>query len=403
METIKTFNSEQLYANFTEADCNKALPNKEDYSYETARNRAYLNRLCQQILVPILEEDAQEKAQLLSAENSSQIWEFINGFAVNFTNLKLVIIPSENLDIEEFSIPAEWVEISQFVADYYLAVQVNVEEKWLRVWGFTSYQNLRIKGEFDESDRSYNIDAEDLYSDLNLIWLNYETENIINQPDSYNIKTHRQDACVTNQLDLLHKNQLIKKLSQPSNYSPRLTINSDDWKIIFGDEKTRKQIYQNRCFKIVNNISHWQRNTEENNWLFTDTLVNQYHISEVSLARMNKSERESTPEKLVLSRGKIIDLGIQIEGSFVALICKCEYDTETSRSILLKVCPGNNEKYLPPNIELIVYDEKDEVFLEAKSRQSDNWIQLQFQGEIGEEFSVKVALGEAFIKEYFRL
>jgi len=41
------------------------------------------------------------------------------------------------------------------------------------------------------------------------------------------------------------------------------------------------------------------------------------------------------------------------------------------------------------------------LFGGVRSRKADNWIQLEFRGELGEGFSVKVALGDASIVENF--
>ena len=46
-------------------------------------------------------------------------------------------------------------------------------------------------------------------------------------------------------------------------------------------------------------------------------------------------------------------------------------------------------------------DESGAIFLEAKARRADNYIQLQFSGSVGERFSVKVALGEVSMTENF--
>ena len=61
---------------------------------------------------------------------------------------------------------------------------------------------------------------------------------------------------------------------------------------------------------------------------------------------------------------------------------------------------GGGQTYLPREVQMIMLD-AGEVFLEARSRSADNWIQLEFSGEPGEQFSVKVALGYASIVEDF--
>jgi hypothetical protein len=50
-----------------------------------------------------------------------------------------------------------------------------------------------------------------------------------------------------------------------------------------------------------------------------------------------------------------------------------------------------------------VIEESGAVFLEAKARRADNYIQLQFSGTTGERFSVKVALGDVSITENFTI
>jgi hypothetical protein len=97
----------------------------------------------------------------------------------------------------------------------------------------------------------------------------------------------------------------------------------------------------------------------------------------------------------------VIDLGIQLAGYPVALIVHFTKESENKRNILLQVHPGGGKTYLPPDVELIVLDDTGGVFLEARSRSADNWIQLEFRGEPGERFSVKVALGDASIMEDF--
>jgi Protein of unknown function (DUF1822). len=58
--------------------------------------------------------------------------------------------------------------------------------------------------------------------------------------------------------------------------------------------------------------------------------------------------------------------------------------------------------YLPDGVQLTVLDETGNPIpqLEAQAR-ADNWIQLKFTGEPGDQFSVKVSLEESSITEHF--
>ena len=60
-----------------------------------------------------------------------------------------------------------------------------------------------------------------------------------------------------------------------------------------------------------------------------------------------------------------------------------------------------NRAYLLPNIQLIILDESEQIFLEAQSRTADSLIQLEFTGTIGEKFGVVVKLENAEVMEQF--
>ena len=65
------------------------------------------------------------------------------------------MIPTEALDISELRVPQEWVDIPNWSADYYAAVQVNVEEGYIRIWGYTSQVNLKEKATYDANEKAY--------------------------------------------------------------------------------------------------------------------------------------------------------------------------------------------------------------------------------------------------------
>jgi hypothetical protein len=67
------------------------------------------------------------------------------------------------------------------------------------------------------------------------------------------------------------------------------------------------------------------------------------------------------------------------------------------------VHPIGNQNYLPSLLQLIVLDESGETFLQAQARSADNYIQLQFSGEPGERFSVKITLNDVSIIEDFAI
>ncbi len=60
-----------------------------------------------------------------------------------------------------------------------------------------------------------------------------------------------------------------------------------------------------------------------------------------------------------------------------------------------------SKTYLPEKLELQVLDRPDNIFLEAKSRDRDNYLQLDFQGKFGEFFSIRVVLDDREVRENF--
>ncbi|WP_341735331.1 DUF1822 family protein [Microcoleus sp. CAWBG640] len=379
---------DQLWLEFSESAQEIALPVTQDYSYEAAHHRAFLNRLTLAVLLPEFSAASETSVQLASSEN---LWEFVTGFALNLGKSRLVIIPSETIDTDELSVPQEWVDIPELAADYYLAVQVNLEDGWLRVWGFSTHRKLKTEGRYDAGDRTYSLDVEDVFDRLNTLWVS--------------LKLCQGEKAFIESLPALSSNQierLLAELGKPSLYSPRLKIPFAQWGALLAADNSRQELYQRRLGKVpfLQNIVKLGKNIFPDGWLMFDELVQACNVN-LSLVRSGARSRDNEDRTPGISRGRVIDLGIQLAGNSVALIVHFTQESENKRNILLQVHPGGGKTYLPPDVELIVLDDAGDVFLEARSRSADNWIQLEFRGEPGERFSVKVALGDASIVEGF--
>ncbi len=98
---------------------------------------------------------------------------------------------------------------------------------------------------------------------------------------------------------------------------------------------------------------------------------------------------------------RVTDLGIQLAGYAVALMVAILPKPDQTVAILLRLYPMGSQTELPPDLQLMGMDEDGNIFLEAQSRDEDNYIQLKFSGQPGEQFSVRVALGDASITENF--
>jgi hypothetical protein len=151
------------------------------------------------------------------------------------------------------------------------------------------------------------------------------------------------------------------------------------------------------------NLSQWLTNVFESGWQTIETVLNPaqpdlaFGFRSADSALLANIERPDAG----IRRAKLIDLGMQLAGHPVALIVELQPESERRSHITLQVHPAGNQVYLPPLLQLIVLDESGLVFLEAIARSADNYIQLQFSGLPREQFSVKIALGEASLMEDF--
>ncbi len=120
---------------------------KQRFSTTGACRRAYLNQLCINALLPWLREEYATNARVWTREDAlPSFWEFVNGTAIVTDNIRLVVIPTESIDLSELRVPQEWVDIPTWVADYYLSVQVNSEDDFIRVVGYTTHKKLKTIG-----------------------------------------------------------------------------------------------------------------------------------------------------------------------------------------------------------------------------------------------------------------
>ena len=154
--------------------------------------------------------------------------------------------------------------------------------------------------------------------------------------------------------------------------------------------------------KTAVNLSQWLQNVFDSSWQTVESLLNPALALGFRKANDSNTNDSEYPDPHV-RRAKLIDLGMQLAGNSIALVVELRPESERKTSILLQVHPTGSQIFLPPLLQMIVLDETEAVFLEAKARRADNYIQLQFSGTTGERFSVKLALGEVSITENFAI
>lgn len=209
-------------------------------SAATAATRwnTYLNQLCLQTFLPWVQEEQDSQAKPWPHPSAlSSFWELVNGVAINFSHSRLVLIPSEAVDLSELEVPQEWVDIPGWVADYYLAVQINPDEQLIRVWGYTTHQQLKATAEYNSGNRTYLVSEEELISDINVLWV------------ARRLCPEEQTRAVISPLpaiSLTQAEQLLQRLGSPSIVPPRLAIPFTVWGALLEHGGWRQRLSEKR-------------------------------------------------------------------------------------------------------------------------------------------------------------
>jgi hypothetical protein len=220
----------------------KAWQQSQKIATTTNQWQAYLNQLCLSTILPWLQEDYTGQARpWLGSAALGSFWELTNGTAVMIDGAKLVLLPSETLDLSELRVPQEWVDIPQWAGDYYLPVQIDVDEGWLRLWGYCTHQQLKRQGIYDTSDRFYTIDATDLVDDISAFGV---ARQLCPQ------EATRAQIAPLPKLALTQAQNLLQRLGNPSLINPRLAIPFEFWGALLAHGGWRQELYQLRLGKL---------------------------------------------------------------------------------------------------------------------------------------------------------
>lgn len=231
------FDPIQLCLNIDPETQSQAWQHSQTFATSTSQWNAYLNQLCLETLLPCLREDAPRANAVPSRAALANIWELMNGSAVAWADRRLVLIPTETIDLEEIRIPQEWVDIPNWAADYYLAVQVNPDDAWVRVAGFITHRQLKQRAQLDPNDRTYCVDGLDLIPDLSVLWVTQQLQAV---------EPTRATVPEVSNLSATEANNLIQRLGNPTVVNPRLAIPFDRWAALLSHSGWRQRLAEQR-------------------------------------------------------------------------------------------------------------------------------------------------------------
>ncbi len=422
LEELATIYSDHVWLEVSPQQIEKTWFAEHDYSYYVARWTAFKNRLTlDAFLVWIKEESGIDKQADLwpSIEDLPSIWEVVNGTAVQIGKTRIILIPNDETDIDEFCVPAEWVDIPSWAGDYYLAVQVNIDGPnggWLRFWGYTTHKKLKQAGQFDKIRRTYSLEREELIEDLNVMWVARKFDGDEKAPVESLPNLSAAEA-----------EELLKQLGQPSCYSPRFKVDFEKWGALIGNRTWRRELYQRRVMPqppvkpalelwrcLQNDFveaaqAGWQKFEE----VFGTTYENFYGLRGIRGLSYNREAYRDSPgspkHAASVKLAKPIDLGVKTTKLSLALVTVLTQEVNQQIRFRIQLSPiiksqagGTGSRNLPEGLKLIFTDESGKIFQDVAAGSGDRIIQTKlFSGEPGDRFTVKIVLRNACLTERF--
>ncbi|WP_035799020.1 DUF1822 family protein [Crocosphaera chwakensis] len=232
------FDPNQFYLELSEDTLEGSWQQIDRYSSLSRRWQAYLHQVALTSFLNWLQEEQSIKAKVWPNRSAlPSFLEVVDGTAIEFDGVRLLLLVTDSLDVDEMRVPQEWVDIPSWVADYYLAVQINPDDGYLRVFGYTTHQQLKTKGTYDGSDRVYYLSENDLIADLDLLWITRQLcpNEILQEP-----------IVSLPPLPLVHAENLLIRLGQSSVPVPRLEIPFVLWGSLLEHDGWRRQLYEKR-------------------------------------------------------------------------------------------------------------------------------------------------------------
>ncbi|GET40741.1 hypothetical protein MiSe_55520 [Microseira wollei NIES-4236] len=166
------------------------------------------------------------------------------------------------------------------------------------------------------------------------------------------------------------------------------------------------------------NLSQWFQHIFAAGWQSLEALLSSNAANLAPMLRKSATVRLTTNNKTFsasnlkcfeqrdatkssIKAAKLIDLGIQLGNQSVVLLMALTSEENEKVGISVQVHP-TQEKYLPPNLKLVMLSQTGETVQEVASRSQDNFIQLRrFKTQPGTCFSIQVHLDDLNITEDF--
>lgn len=374
------------------------LPIPDDIQRDTWQNsqgrggpgaplQRYLNQVAVTTLLPWIAEASGQTPTV--AQGTAARWGIVGGSAIQVGNVRLIVVPSEAMDREEFAVPQEWVDAPNWIGDYYLAVEVDTDGQWVEPWGYATHAMLKTQGTSDPIARTYNLEGDRVISDLSILWVMMQ----FSEPT-------RVEVPAPMSITLDQAQDWIQQLSSVS--LPRWELPPSQWNALINNDRLFQQLCAARQAEVAAstpsplNLSAWLQGAIATGWTTLDGLFQGEPNWAASLRNSPAQDAAGNAHQYA----KSMSLGDGLPAVVLAVTVRDEPGDR--RSILIQVLPSVGESYLPEALRLAMYstsgDEVQSVTAEAQTR----LVQLRpFRCAPGTAFQVQVTWEATTATEFF--
>lgn len=157
--------------------------------------------------------------------------------------------------------------------------------------------------------------------------------------------------------------------------------------------KPQKQLETN---KELVNLSQWAQGMITKGWHAVEELLEPQPVLSFRSLEVSSKLKPSG----LITRGKTLELVPRSPSHQVVLLVGLMPRDSFQVDIVVKLAPPNCVSYLPEDLEIRILDKQGVAVMQAQSRQTD-MLQLNFQGTVGEQFSIELALNDINLVETF--
>ena len=363
----------------------------------------YFNQLCLETFLPWLKAEYEANANVWPDQISvAPLWQIVNGTGIVLdphgpTEKRLVLIPTDSIESTELRVPQEWVEIPSWVGDYYLAVAVNPEGDFLRVYGYATHEQIKNQGTYDAIDRTYSLSLLELVEDLSALWVVRE----LNPQEVTQGAIPRLPAMTDAALPAF-VNQLMRSIQLEG--TPRLDLAFNQWATFLERDDRSIQLeraiaqssQQSSLTESFINLGQWLENVFENAWQSIESVLG----SEPDLAFGFRKVAEPTSQSL--RRIKLVHLISETLDYRVLLMVSLVMEPDGRLAVQVTVLPSDRSQLLPSGLQLLMMSSSGSVVQSVQATAQDRYMQLKlFKCAVGTRFGLVVSIGGVNAEEQF--